>query len=306
MISRYFQKKLVWIDLESPTHEEIRQIMAEYDILPLVGQELIGPTFRPKVEVFPNFIYLVLHFPTVSKHHLQRIVEQQEVDFIVGVNFIITCRYDKVDPLHRFSKIFEVNSILNKSDMYNHGGFVFFYMIRTIYESLTRELESAEDTLRSIEEKIFQGREREMVTKISDVSRELLDVKRATAFHEEILESFDNSARKFFSEDFGYYTKSIMGEYYKVFSYIESSRESIAELRETNNSLLNTKQNEIMKIFTILAFVTFPLSLAINIVTIPSESNPLTGHPQDFWIIIAGTAISCVLMFAFFKFKRWL
>jgi len=306
MVARYSFKNLKWIDLECPTNGEMRQLMSEYNIHPLVAQELVGPSLRPKVEVYPDFIYLILHFPVVRRKHSRRFVEHREIDFVVGKDFIITSRYDEVLPLHQFAKLFEVNSILDRADMGDHAGFVFFYMVRMLYDTLSRELDFMNDSIRAIEDNIFKGRERAMVVKISEVSRELLDVRRAINFHREVLESFDVAARRFFGESFSYHTRAIIGEYYKIHNHLESDRDYLDELRETNNSLLNTKQNEIMKTFTILAFVTFPLALAIDIVTVPSESNPLTGHPQAFWIIIAGTFISCVAMFSFFKYKKWL
>ncbi len=306
MIIRHAFKNLKWLDLECPTNEEVRQVMSEYNIHPLVAQELVGPSLRPKVEVYPDSIYLILHFPVIRRKHSKRFVEQQEIDFIIGKEFIITSRYDAIEPLHQFSKLFEVNSILDRTDMGEHAGFVFFYMIRMLYDTLSHELDFINDSIRDIEERIFKGRERAMVVRISEVSRELLDVRRATSLHKEILESFDIAARRFFGEAFAYHTRAIIGEYYKIHNHLESDHDSLNELRETNNSLLNTKQNEIMKTFTILAFVTLPLSLAVNIINIPSESNPLTGHPQAFWIVIAGTLVSCVAMFAFFKYKEWL
>ncbi len=307
MLYKYVQKNLTWIDLECPTRDEVRQIITEWNVHPLVAQELVGPTLRSKVEIYPDFIYLILHFPILRRKNSSKHKEaEQEVDFIIGKNFIITSRYDSIDSIHEFTKKLEVNSILEKNDMANHGGMIFFYMIRMIYDSLLLDFEALNDSIRKVEDNIFKGKEREMVVRISEISRDLLDAKRAMRLHKEILESFEVSSRKFFGDEFVHQARSIVGEFYKVHNALESNLESISELRETNNSLLNTKQNEIMKIFTILAFVTFPLSLAIDIVTIPSESNPLTGHPQAFWIIIAGTVVSCIMMFSFFKYKKWL
>src|SRR3989338_3836578 len=106
MIARHNYKNLKWIDLECPTNEEVRQVIGEYNIDSLVAQELVGPSLRPKVEVYSNLIYLILHFPIVRRKQGKRFVEQQEIDFIIGKDFIITSRYDAVDPLHQFSKLF--------------------------------------------------------------------------------------------------------------------------------------------------------------------------------------------------------
>ncbi|MBI2475725.1 MAG: CorA family divalent cation transporter [Candidatus Taylorbacteria bacterium] len=305
MILKYTHKNLTWIDLECPTHEEARQMVTEWNIHPLVAQELIGPTTRPKVELYGNFIYLILHIPTIQRKGLKRLIEQQEIDFIIGKNFIITSRYDAIDPLHQFSKLFEVNSILDRSDMGEHAGFIFFYMIRALYEAIAHELESVTDIIREIEENIFKGKERNMVFKISEVSRELLDVRRATSLHKEILESFESASRRFFGEDWSFHTRAIIGEYYKVDNAIRGSFESVAELRETNNSLLNTRETETMKMITIVVFLTLPASVITNFFQMSTAHTPIVGQANDWLIVTSITFISTVFLVLLAKFKKW-
>ena len=47
--------------------------------------------------------------------------------------------------------------------------------------------------LKFIENRIFEGKEHEMVKEISKTGRRLLDFKTATRPHQEVLESFENS-----------------------------------------------------------------------------------------------------------------
>jgi magnesium transporter len=305
MIFRYTQKNLTWIDLERPTHEEVKQVITEWNIHPIVGQELIGPTLRPKVEIYPNFIYLILHFPVTERKRNGRPVAQREIDFIIGKNFIITTRYDAVDSLHRFAKLFEVNSILDRNDIGEHAGFVFYYMIREIYDSLLHEMEYINDSIRTIEGNIFKGKERAMVMRISEVSRDLLDAKRSMRLHKEILESFDIAARKFFGEEFSYYSKAIIGEYYKVHNALESDMDSISELRQTNNSLLDTRENEIMKRITIIAFLTLPASVITNFFQMSTAHTPIVGQPNDWLILMTIMFGLTVFLFVVAKSRRW-
>ena len=43
--------------------------MKEFGIHPLVAEELRSPTLRPKVDLYDNFIYLILHFPAFQHTH---------------------------------------------------------------------------------------------------------------------------------------------------------------------------------------------------------------------------------------------
>ena len=163
--------------------------MDEYDINPLVAEELLSPTLKPKVDFYRDYIYLILHFPAFRHTH-QNTQSNQEVDFIIGKDHLITTRYDTIDPLHKFSKVFETDSILDKSDIGTHAGFVFFFMIKKLYKSLEHELEYIDDALETIEDEIFEGREKEMVVSLSIVSRDLLNFKQAMRTHKEVLDSF--------------------------------------------------------------------------------------------------------------------
>ena len=144
-----------------------------------------------------------------------------------------------------------------------------------------------------------------MVIKLSEVSRELLGVKRATSLHKEILESFDSAARRFFGENFSFHTQAIIGEYYKVDNAIRGALDSIAELRETNNSLLNTKETETMKMITVVAFLTLPVSVITNFFQMTTVNTPIVGQTNDWLIVTAISLTSTLLLVILAKVKKW-
>lgn len=304
MIKRYTHKQLVWIDLENPTSEEVRGIMQEFDLHPSVAQELLLPTIKPRIELYKNLIYLILHFPALRHTHSSD--ANQEIDFVIGENFIITTRYDSIDPMQKFSKIFEVNSILDRSNIGDHAGYIFYYMIKEMYQSLANELDSIKDSLKEIENDIFNGKEREMVTSLSKVSRDLLNFHHATSAHKQVLRSFESAALNFFGENFTYYIKDVVNEYYKIDDSTESNIELLRELRETNNSLLGSKQNETMKTLTVMAFIILPLSFLSSIYSMNTSFIPLVGTKNDFWIVIGFMAAVGVIIYLAFKHKKWI
>jgi magnesium transporter len=305
MINRYTHKEITWIDLVQPTAEEVKTISDEFSIYPTVANELTSPSVKSRIELYKNYIYLILHFPVFKHSHSAE--TKQEVDFIIGENFVITARYDTIDAIEKYAKVFEVSSILERdmSDSGTGAGGVFFGIVKEIYQSLFYELEYIENWLSKTEEDIFHGKEREMVIALSEISRTLLNFKKSTDFHREVLESLDIFGRKVFDDHFSYHARRILDEYHKVQSTLRNNLEFVAELRETNNSLLSTKQNEIMKTLTIMAFTTFPLTLLAAIFSMETVSTPLLGHPYDFWIIIGGMATATIIFFSFFKYKKW-
>jgi magnesium transporter len=304
MINRFNYKDITWIDLESPSDKELYNIIDEFGITPPVAQELKTPSLKPKVDLYNNLIYLILHFPAFRHSHISG--SNQEVDFVIGEKFLITVHYDAIDPIHKFSKEFEVEAILEKHDLGSHAGLIFFHLIKKLYHSLEHELEFIQSELDEIENAIFIGKEKEVVKFISEVSRDLLNFKQATSSHQGVLSSFEIAGKKFFGNDFDFFVRDVLSEYYKVGRIIENHRESLLELRDTNNSLLSTKQNEAMKVLSILAFITFPLSLIASIFGMNTRYLPIVGLDGDFWIIVGVMGVLTMIFFLYFRHKDWI
>ncbi|MSR73062.1 hypothetical protein EXS61_00420 [Candidatus Parcubacteria bacterium] len=304
MIQRYSYKGITWLDLDHPTDKDVDDIIKEFKIDGVIANELSKPSIKPRVELYHDFIYLVLHFPAFKHSHSDKTT--QEVDFIIGRDFLVTARYDTVDALHKFAKQLEVSSILDKKNIEYPTGYIFYMILKEIYSTIFDELSYIESWQKNIENKIFKGDERNMVFDLSNVSRTLLDFQKTMDAHKEVLISLEIIGKKALGNHFSLYTRVALEEYHKIQNTIKNLRDVVVELRETNNSLLDTKGNEITKVLTIMAFIAVPLSLIVSVFQIDTVARPLIGQPNDFWILIGGIFAVGVVMFSFFKFKHWL
>jgi magnesium transporter len=302
----YTYKRLTWIDMESPTSDEIAKVMNTYKLHPLVAEELANPTFKPKVDYYKNYLYVVLRFPVRTRQLGNYVIAAREVDFVIGKDFIITSRHDTVEALHNFSKMFEVNSIVDKGGAGEHGGIVFSYMFKHIYKNMLHELENIRTALVDTEHRIFSGEEKNMVRNLSVLSRELINFRQIIRTHKDVLDSYASAAQEFFGEDYAYTIGEMQTEYVKTYETITNARELVNDLRDTNDSLLTTSQNETARTLTIMAFITLPLTLIAAVFSMKTENMPIIGSPFDFEIIVSIMIVAMALMFIFFKRKKWL
>ncbi|MFH1968195.1 MAG: magnesium transporter CorA family protein [bacterium] len=306
MISTYKHKKLTWVDLENPSNEEIKSIMSKYSIHPLVAEELIKPTLRPKVDVYDSTIYLILHFPIYN--HTRREYQGCEIDFILGKNFLITVHYGSSNLLFEMGKIFEAEGMLGENSIAKNSGILFFHIVRQFYIFSGDQLGTLQSKIEDISDRIFEKRSSlyDVVRKISHVRIEILDFYRIITFHKEVFNSLEFVALKNFGSDYAHYLNNINGEYSKLWNLLDSHRHTIESLQETMDSLLSHRANDIMKVLTIMAFVTFPLMLITSMFGMNTSWLPIVGIKGDFWIIMGSMAFCTFSMFIFFKRKKWL
>lgn len=303
MIHKHTYKDFTWIDLESPDTQEVRKVMTEFDISPHIADELLVPSMKPHVDVRDKYMYLVLHFPALRRTHE---AQEQEVDFIIGDKFLITTRYESIDTFHSFEKIFDVNATLEKDHLGDSAMEIFLTLTKRLYRSVEHEIDQVRNDLEDFEKEIFEGREREMVIALSRTGRDILNLKQSLDPHQDVWKSLDNAIIEFAGDDYKHRVRNIEDVYYRARKHVTRLWQTLTELRETNNSLLSTKQNEVMKIFTILAFVTFPLSLIASIFGMNTQQIPIVGSNNDFWIVMGLMAFATLLMFVYFRRKKWL
>lgn len=304
MIVKYQKKYSVWLDVNMPTKDEVETVSRDYNLNRMIADDLLNPTPKPKVAALGDKLYAVIHIPVFKGSHSESHSRgnEQEIDFVIGRNLLITVRYDSIDAIYKYAKIAEVNEILEREEGGNHA---FVEIMTEIYKSLFDELAYMEDRLKEIEKKIFQGHEKEMVLSISKIGRNLLHFRRIIEPHGEILEELKIQGSDILGKKFNLEMSELLEEWQRLSKSAENHTAFIHELRETNNSLLSTKQNETMKMLTVLAFITLPASLIASIFNM-ATSLPLVGKPYDFEIVLGMMVFASACMFLFFKYKKWL
>ena len=306
MINTYTYNSETWVDVDSGTPEEIHGLMDKYGIHPFVAKELTSATRKPRIELHDGYIYCILHFPAF-KHSHSATDANQEVDFIIGKNLLITARYDTIDALDKFSKTIAVKEVLEKNSSVGASqNVLFFGLLRELYNGMTEELDSIEDITDDITARIFAGHEREMVVQLSLVTRTLLEFKKEIDLHRDVLDSLHHYGKKMFGEEFGDGIEQILIEYLKITTNIHSELDMLRELRETNNSLLTSKQNETVKQLTILGALVLPLNFIAVFFGMRITGMPVVDNPNAFWIVIVLMLASVAITLTYIRHKKWM
>lgn len=277
--------------------------MKELDIPPTLMTDLTTTVPKSTAIRSDGTIKITLDFPTIKHLEPNR---QFEVKFLVSKHSLLTVQYEEMEAIDRFKRQFEVTSTLRKTNKNLTGGHLFLSLFSNLYESAASKLDYIEAKLSDIEAGIFKNNEKHMVFEISMISKKLIAFRHIVRSHDDIFRDIE----PLFEHTFGtalHTDFALLEHQYTVLKHrADTLYETLVALRETNVAMLNTKQNEVMKIFTIMAFTTFPLTLFSSMFGMNTHNTPLLGHPLDFWIIVGIMVTAVAGFFVFFKHKHWL
>lgn len=297
-------KKLTWVDIENPTKKDIAYLKNNFDLHPLVLEEFSIPSHRSRVENYKNYLFMIFHVPFLDK--ARREIKPRELDIVVTKDHLITVRYQSILPLKSLFDQCNLYEEAKKSYMDGTTGHLLYYILRGILEYISPKLDFIDDSIDHIEEEMFLGKERYMVMEVSILKRVIIDFRRIIEPQRTFIDSLLSEGVEFFGIKLKPYFHDLSGSYSKILNLLETCKETIEALEDTNQSLLTTKTNDVMRALTLSASIALPLTLIAGIFGM-NTSLPFTGKAEtDFWTVIVIMAVVAFLLLAFFKRQKWL
>lgn len=247
-------------------------------------------------------MFIVYYFSHYNEQ--EKTSEAIEVDFLICGNNLVTVRYQNYQPLEDIFDAFQKN-LLEEFDYKTPAHLLYHILENGLIFSL-RQLVHIQEKIKDIEKKLFGGEHKTLIEKIAIVKRDILDQRIIARLQHPILESLKMKGISFFGKNLEIYFNDLLGDYEKLWMSIDNLKETIESLENTNNTFFESRTNEIMKILTIMAFITFPLTLFSSIFSMNTENTPLVSSPYGFWYIVGLMLLFATLFLIIFKKKKWL
>ncbi len=305
-------KNFRWIDItdiKDKNSAEIKYLKKNFNPHHINLEDCINNGQRPKIDVYKDHLFLVMLYPLYNRKTGEMMAA--EIDFFVSKNYIITVHDNKLQSMHRyFNHLSKPKNETEKMEFLSNNVIVILYEIlnKQIYHCFPM-LDHISLDIHYSEKNIFRGKEKDMVGKILASRRNVVNFRKAMQAHKNILKKLENANKelKFFDpEKANIYFNSLIDKVKEVWDTLESFKESIEALQETNESLISFKLNQIMKNFTIISVVIFVLTLVATLIGVNAPGTPIIHWPLGFWILIGFEALVAFLVFTFFRKRNWL
>ena len=302
MIRELLVKQTSWVSITNPGKNDLDTLRSQFsDIHPLIINDLRTPTIRPLAEVYDQEFYMVMHFPTFLSQKNK--VHVREIDFILRRETLISVQYGAIPELEEVWN----ECAQNKEEITQYSqtsAHLLYYLMRRFFSKMLLELDQIQAAIDKSEEEVFNGREKEIFTDITLLKRDLLDYSRALKPQRIILETLIEKGSELYGATALPFLSAILSEYTRVASLLENHKEALDALYDTTSSQLATKTNEIMRVFTILAFITFIPTIVANIYGMNIDRMPFISDQNAFWTVIGIMTILTLSVYLVLKWRK--
>lgn len=297
-----------WLNVQLPPETtedspELKAITKRVKIHPVLLKELMNPSARTRIEQYDGYLFVIYQFPIYSE--VERVSKRVEIDLIITKKEVITVHYEPLEALTAFEERLANDTEFQAETSSNSLLFV-YNLIEFFLNFNQRQLRHVREKVEEVGNKLFTDQERELLETIAYLKRDVSEYRIIFNPIGQLLASLQNIGSKFWGDEATPYLNDLHADYQQLNGQLEDYRVAILDFESTNSQLANHKATEVMKTFTILAFMTFPLMTFITLFSVRLHGIPFIEHPYGFWILIGIILIAGTGMAAYFKTRRWL
>lgn len=249
-----------------------------------------------KADVFSDFISGTLLIPN------KKVPEEKEfcLSYYLSRNLLVLIEDKK--HINELETIIMQRNIVNVSSL---PQFLFLFVEALIKDDMIL-LQNYETQLAEIEDSILAGKDADSSHSLIHVRRKLL---RINAYYQQLGDfssELEENTSGFFSQTDIRHFSVLTNRAERLLNYTQFLREYALQIREMYQSQVDIKQNETMKILTVVTTIFFPLSLITGWYGMNFKNMPELHFPYSYFILIAICLIMVAAEIWFFKKKKWI
>jgi magnesium transporter len=294
---------LRWINVQDPASADISWLAEHFAFHPLDLEDVASINQRPKLDVYDDYLFLVVQFPRFDKDTGR--LHPAELDVFIGPDYVVTLPEEPIVPLPAMWERVQEQPEVREALFSGGSGRLLYEILDRCVDACFPMLGQLGRKLRRLEDDIFEGRSREIVREISNTKQEIINFRAMIRPQRAVFRALERAKQGHFGEELDVYFDDLTDASERIWDVLENFKEIVEALESSNESVLSHRLNDVLRVLTAASVVLLPLTLIASVwgmnVPVPGQ-----GSEAAFLLIIVVMAGLLIGMVLYFRRRGWL
>jgi magnesium transporter len=289
-----------WIDVQGMGDETVLRRIAElFGIHPLALEDAVNVPQRAKAELYDAHQVIIARAPLVVEGR----VEVPQVCLIVGNGYVLSIQeryFGFFDPVRERIRA-GIGPIRASGP-----GYLAYALLDALVDRYYPVVEEISGQLDELEDAVLEDPRGEDLVGIHKVRRDVATLRRVGWPQRETLNDMVRNASPFLDDEVRVYLRDTFDHMSQIMGRLDFCREVAVGLMEIYLSSMGHRQNEIMKVLTLMASIFIPLTFIAGIYGMNFEYMPELNRRGAYFVVLAVMLAVAAGMVAYFRRRGWL
>lgn len=295
------EDRITWFNIDGLSNvKEIQKLGEYYELHPLVMEDIVNTGQRPKIEVYPDYIFVVAKM----LYYKNGVIENEHISLIVGRNYLLSFQEADGDVFNPVRDRLEQGRGRIRA---RSADYLMFALLDMIVDNYFLVIDDLSDRIEALEESLFIDKPNDNITlEIQDLKRTILRIRRSVFPLREVVGRLEKLGTGLIDEKTVNYLQDLHDHMIQISENIDIYREMTWGLMDLYMTTISNRMNEVMKVLTIMASIFIPLTFIAGIYGMNFEYIPELQWKYSYFVLWGVMIVIFFLMLYYFKRKRWI
>jgi magnesium transporter len=302
-VSDYLEEDdtVIWVDLCGPSIDELHELAAELGLHELAVEDALSEHQRPKLDHYASHLFFSCHSASVDREHGRLL--GTEVDAFIAKRWFITVRKDD-----GFSMDQVVERWDRSPDLATHGvSFLLYGLLDVVIDGYFETVSVFDEYYDDVSESIFSEQPLQPSEQKHwfQMRQAMIHFHRLALPLREAVSGLMRREQTIVSPEMYPYYQDVYDHILRVSESTDALRDLVSTIVETNLSLRDYRQNQVMKKVTSWAAIIAVPTLITGYYGM-NVPYPGVARPWGVWVSTSLIVVLSLLLYRQFRKRDWL
>ncbi len=292
---------LLWVDICDTTEADGRFLEDTFGFHHLAVEDCISPRVHaPKIDDFGDHIFIIVHGINYAAE--SHIVETTEMEMFLSSEYVVSNHNFPMYSVDHVKRLVEDDGRLMKRG----ADFLAHALMDALIDNILPTIDEMADRAEEIEEEVIRGPQQATLEAILHLKRSALRIHRIAAPQRDVLNRLSRGEFRAVREEARIFYRDIYDHIMRIEDMNQSVRDRASDALSTYLSSVANRQNETMRVLSIVATIFLPLMLVAGIYGMNFENMPELGWSWGYFAVLGLMATVIVAALLWFRARNWM
>lgn len=279
-------EKVLWLDLQSPSPEDVRLLLDGFGFHPLSIEDLSQTHTAAKLDEYDHYVFQVVMVPYRQGTDE---IDLFEVEIFYLKGTLVTVHDRPWKPL---DELWEAVGRDPVRELGKGAQVLYHNLVDRAVDEYFPILDTIDERVEGLERQVFDAGSRgEILPAIFRLRRSVRQLLRSARNQRESVQRLAVGTVRSLTKETCYQFRDVHDHLIQLHDSLDDHRETLAGLRDTYLGVVNNRMSEVMKSLTVFSAILLPLAFITGLWGM-NVGVPWEGNPKGFFYVLGFCALS--------------
>jgi magnesium transporter len=292
---------LLWVDITGASEEDAKFLVQNFRFHHLAIEDCVGPTIHsPKIDDLGSYLFIIVH--GISPIVEVDVVETAELAIFLGSHFVVSIHRSPLRCTEAVMRLVEDDG----RNMRHGADFLAHALIDALIDNVLLAIDSMSDMSEEIEEETIRNPQQAVLESILKLKRSTLRIYRVMASQREILSRLSRGEFPIIKEEARIFYRDVYDHLMQIIDLTQNIKDAADNALDTYMSSVANRQNETMRVLSMVATIFMPLTLIAGIYGMNFENLPELKWYWGYFAVLGLMAAVVIIVVVWFWARKWI